>query len=162
MKESKTYSLDEAHRYFAGSINGEVWDLLSRQECSRLDDERLLAAAFASYYHWLHAGSVVNMQRGEHMIARAFLVVNNYPEALAHAKRCHELTEDNATDMQDFDVAYAFEILARSSAASGFMDNALENSNKARRAGEKIKGKEDNELFFGDFNGGDWYGIYPV
>ncbi len=162
MKESKKYSLEDAHRYFAGSINGEVWDLLSRQERSRLDDERLLAAAFASYYHWLYAGTVVNMQRGEYMIARAFLAVKNYPEALAHAKRCRELTENNTADMQDFDIAYAFEILARSSAATGFKDNALENSNKARRAGEKIKGKEDNELFFNDFNSGDWYGTHPV
>jgi len=162
MMESKTYSLEEAHRYFAGSLNGEVWDLLSRQDRSRLDEERLLAAAFASYYHWLHAGSVVNMQRGEYMIARAFLKVKNFPEAVEHAKRCYEITEDNAADMQDFDVAYAFEILVRSSAASGFKDNALENSNKARRAGEQIKGKEDNELFFSDFNGGDCYGIHPV
>lgn len=162
MKDSKKYTLAEAHRFFAGSINGEVWDLLSRQDRSRPDNERLLAAAFTSYYHWLHAGSVVNMQRGEYMIARAFLAVKNYPEAVVHAKRCHELTEDNTADMQDFDIAYAFEILARSSAASGFKDNALENSKKARRAGEQIKGKEDNELFFSDFNAGDWYGIDPV
>ena len=51
MTDNKTYSLEEAHRYFAGSINGEVWDLLGKLDRSGLDDERLLAAAFASYYH---------------------------------------------------------------------------------------------------------------
>ncbi len=162
MTDNKKYSLEEAHRYFAGSINGEVWDLLGRRDRSGLDDERLLAAAFASYYHWLHAGSAVNMQRGEYMIARAFLAVKNYPQALEHATRCLELTEENSAVMMDFDFAYAYEMLARCNAAVGKMDEAIEYSSKARLAGEQIREKDDKELFFDDFNGGDWFGIPPV
>jgi len=32
-------------------------------------------------------------------------------------------------------------------------------NSKARKAGEKIKNEEDRNIFFADFNAGDWFGI---
>jgi tetratricopeptide (TPR) repeat protein len=159
MDEEKMFTLDEAHRHFATSLNGEVWDLLGNQNRSALDDARLVAAAFASYYHWLHDGSAVNMQRGEYLIARVYLELKNFDEAFAHSRKCLDLTKANSMEMTEFDVAYAYEIYSRVNAARGNPDTALEYFLKARLAGEKIPEKEDRDLFLADFTGGEWYGF---
>jgi len=119
----------------------------------------LLAAAFASYFHWLEVGKEVNKQRGEYMIARAYLALGNTGEALAHAKRCLRLTDQFTDQMADFDFAYANEMFARANAAAGFLEIALEYREKASKTGEEIKGEEDRSIFFSDLTGGNWFGL---
>ena len=45
------------HETLAKQINGEVWSLLDKPDRSVEEDERLVLAAHASAYHWLHAAS---------------------------------------------------------------------------------------------------------
>ena len=159
MVEEKKYTLDEAHRYFATSANGEAWDMMGMPNRTNQQDAQMIAAAYASYYHWQQSGYAINMQRAEYLIARAYLEEENFEEACEHAKTCLQLTKTQPTEMTEFDVAYAYEIYARVSAARGYPDTALEYFLKARLAGEKIPEKEDRDLFLSDFTGGEWYGL---
>src|SRR3989304_3936089 len=52
------------HETLAKQINGEVWSLLDQSDRTEEDDERMVLAAHASCYHWLHAGTSVHRQRG--------------------------------------------------------------------------------------------------
>lgn len=159
MGDETKFTLDEAHLHFAKSLNGETWNLLEMENRKVEDSERMLAAAFASYYHWLHAGKEVHRQRGEYMIARTYLAVGNWQEALSHATRCVGLTDQFKNQMEDFDVAFAYEMAARANAAMGQINTAREYKEKALFAGEKIEDEQDRNIFFADLNSGNWFNI---
>ena len=151
MDEKKLLALEEAHRHFAKALNGETWSLLDKEDRTREEGERMLAAVFASYYHWLHAGKEIHLQRGEYMIARVYLALGNPQEALVHASRCLELTDEFKDQMEDFDFAFAYEIFARANAANGQLNTAGEYRELAQQAGEQIKNDQDRDIFFSDF-----------
>ena len=159
MAEAKTYTLEEAHDYFAQATNGRVWELLQRPGRSQADDDEILHAAHACAYHWTFAGSAVNRQRAEWLISHVHVVLGHGPEALRHAQRCFELTEANRDLMQDFDIAYAFEGMARAQALLGDHRMAEEFLVLAQQAGSAIADEEDRSIFMGDFDAGNWYGL---
>ena len=72
-----------------------------------------------------------------------------------HAKVCLELT--NKQDLKDFDLAFAYEVFARSSACAGKKADFEKYHKLAKEAGEAIKDKEDREIFLADFKSGPWY-----
>jgi hypothetical protein len=159
MDETKTYTLDEAHKYFAQSTNGRVWDLLQKPHRTEAENDEMLHAAHACAYHWQFAGTAVHRQRGEWLISHVQVVLGHGNEALRHAQRCFELTQANRDLMQDFDVAYAFEGMARAQAMLGDHKIAEEFLLLAQQAGNAIANEEDRSIFMGDFDGGDWYGL---
>ena len=159
MEETKTYTLEEAHKYFAKSINGRVWELLQKSNRSPSEDDELLHAAHACAYHWQFVGTAVHQQRGEWLISRVYVVLGHGNEALRHAQRCFELTESNRNLMQDFDIAYAFEGMARAQAMLGDHRIAKEFLVLAQQAGDAIANEEDKSIFMGDFDSGNWYGL---
>ena len=155
----KTYTLAEAHNEFAVKLNGRVWELLGEQDRTQLQNDELLYAAYGSCYHWLQIGTGVNQQRGEYLIAKAHLSLDNPAEALRHAERVLELTEAHKEELQDFDVGYAYEIMARALAMNGDKDQAGKYKQLARQAGDEIANAEDKKWFDADFEGGEWFGL---
>jgi hypothetical protein len=159
MDDERLYTLAEAHGEFGRQLNGEVWELLDATDRSTVDDERMLYAAWASAYHWLQAGTVVHHQRAEWLLARVYTVLGDAPVAMAHARRCLELTETSPGEMAPFDLAYACEAIARASALAGDEHEAAQYLELAREAGARVTNAEDRQIFEGDLNGGNWYGI---
>ncbi len=159
MDEMRLYTLDEAHGEFARKLNGEVWELLETTDRSSVDDERMLYAAWASAYHWLRVGTAVHHQRAEWLLSRVYAVLGDAPAAITHARRCLELTETSPGEMEPFDLAYASEAIARASALAGDEHEATRYLKLAREAGTRIVNAEDRQIFEGDLNGGNWYGI---
>lgn len=159
MDQTGTYTVEEAHRYFAQSTNRRVWDLLQKPNRSPAENDEMLHAAHASAYHWGVAGTVVHQQRAEWLLSRVHVVLGHGNESLRHAQRCFELTEANRGMMQDFDIAYAFEGLARAQAILGDHKLAEEFLVLAEQAGNAIVDEEDRSIFLGDFDGGEWYGL---
>ena len=159
MDETKLYTIDEAHKYFAQSSNARVWTLLQQSKRSPEENEAMLRAAFASAYHWKFAGTVVHQQRGEWLICHVYAVLGHAREALRHAERCFELTQSYKEIMKDFDIAYAFEGLARSHAMMGDHHMAQEFFVLAQQAGQTIADEEDRSIFLSDFEQGPWSGL---
>ena len=113
MAQEKTYDLNETHKYFAQSTNSRVWELLKKLNQSEAENDEMLHAAHASAYHWTSVGTPLHQQRGEWLISHVHVALGHGNEALRHAQRCFVLTESNRDLMQDFDIAYAFEGMAR-------------------------------------------------
>jgi hypothetical protein len=157
--EKERYTLEEAHLAFAKQANGRVWQLLDQPHRTREETEEMLHAAHASLFHWLHAGTGLHHQRGQWMITRVHIVLGNPGEALRHARRCLELTEQHRELMQDFDLAFAYEGVARAQACAGNPTEARSYHERAREAGAAIEDEEDRKIFFDDFEGGDWFGV---
>ena len=97
-------------------------------------------------------------QRGAWILAHVYTVLGNAALALQHAERCQELTEQHKDSLSDFDFAFAYECIARSQALAGNQAEAEKTIVLAQKAGEAIKDEEDRQIFFDDFDGGEWYG----
>lgn len=159
MGEETQFTLEEAQTKFAKMTNGRVWELLEKTDRSPQENEEMLHAAHASLYHWLHAGTGVHHQRGAWMIARVQTVLGNSDEAVRYALRCLELTEEHAVEMQDFDVAFAYEGAGRAYALAGKKKEAEKYIKLAEEAGGKIEDEQDRKIFGDDFQAGDWFGV---
>lgn len=157
MEEEKKYSEEECHKKFAVGLNNLVWNLLGKKDRTKGEDENMIHAAHASHYHWSIVGKAINAQRGHWMISHVYAVLNRPEPALYHAKKCMELTEQH--NFVDFDLAYAYEGMARAHASAGQKDECQKYIKLTAEAGEKIKGPEDKKLFLSDFEKGPWYGM---
>ena len=60
--------------------------------------------------------------------------------------------------MEDFDIAYGYEGMARALALAGQQDEARKYKALAQAAGEAILDPEDKEIFMADLLAGEWYG----
>jgi hypothetical protein len=155
--EESTYTEAQCHKKFAVECNNEVWGLLSKESRTDREDERMITAAHASHYHWGRIGEPINMQRGHWLISHVYAVLDKPEEALRHARLCLSLTEEH--DFVDFDLAYAYEAMARANASARNRQEAAKYLNMAREAGKRIKAEKDRKLFGGDLQAGPWYGV---
>lgn len=134
------------HRRLGVDLFNEVWRLLE----SREDDDRLLHAAHASRFHWGEAPECrpENLARGEWQVSRVYTMLGRAEPAVWHARRCLEHCERNG--IGDWDLAYAYEALARAHAVAGHGE-ADSWKGKARAAGDAIADPEDRAHFDEDF-----------
>jgi hypothetical protein len=159
MTEDKNFTEAEAQLHFAKQFNNKTWELLDKGERTQEENEILVHYAHASLAHWRAAGTGVHLQRGTWMLARVNTVLGNAQMALQHAGRCLELTEQHKDLLSDFDFAFAYESMARAQALAGNQAEALKYKDMADKAGATIQDEEDRQIFFDDFNAGDWYGL---
>jgi hypothetical protein len=137
-------------RRIAIELFNEVWRLLDQRERSVEENDRMLHAAHASRYHWGEVGSAVNRARGEWQVSRVYSVLERTEPALFHARRCLELCERHSDELDDFDLPYAFEALARAHALAGDADEARHYARLAREAGERMTEQDERELLLAD------------
>ncbi len=105
------------HRRFAVDLFNRSWDLLEQPERSADDDAEMLAAAFASAYHWGQVGTAENIALGEHQIAKVASHVGQPALALHYARRALEAIETG--HFGDWQIAAAYEGMARACAVTG-------------------------------------------
>ena len=159
MTEEKTFTIPQAHYHFAVDFNNQTWELLEKKNRTRIEDVRMLDFAHASLAHWRAVGGPVRHQRGEWLVSRVHAALGEGDHALKHAQLCFQLLEDNKSEMEDFDFAFAYEAIARAYAVNGEKAESMKFFEKAQKAGDVIKNKEDRDIFFAEFNGGEWNGV---
>ena len=150
MNMAKNMSEEEnkTQRQFAVDLFNLTWEYLEKPERTAEEDDTMLNAAHASRYHWEQVGTAPNLVRGEWQISRVYAVLQRPEPALYHARRCLELCQANG--IGDFDLAYAYEALARASAVAGDIDVCDRYLALAIEAGEAITEDDDKEYFVND------------
>lgn len=146
------------HHYLGIELNMQVWDLINKNDRDQSDNNRMIAFAMGSLYHWQNSPhfTPVNAQRGEWLISRVFALLNSPERALEHAHKCWKITEEQ--DLKGFDLAYSYEALARAYALNGDLDNFRKYYGLAKEEGEKLDDEEDRRLFLEDLNSEPWNG----
>ncbi len=145
-----TFDVD-AHRELARALHRAVWDGLASDRDDRAD-ALLVDAAHASLYHWRIAGGPLEEARGEWLVSHVYAVLGRAEPAWHHARRSYDLHIANG--FGDFDLAYAYEGMARAVALAG--GDPGEWRAKAAAQGATIADDEDRALFEADLAAGPW------
>ena len=148
MPQSKKLTEKECHKKFAVNTFNETWNYLEKTELSKQEKEKMLELAYTSLDHWRKAGTNTNVERGEWLLARVYAVIKNGENALFHAEQCLKICKEN--NIKDWDIAFAYEAIARAYATLKQNKECKEYLNLAEEAGNSIKKKADKDLLFND------------
>lgn len=146
--ETLTNEEQAIHRKYAVDLFNFVWKLLEKTERSVEEEDEMIHAAHASRYHWGKAGTAVNLARGEWQISRVYSTIKHPEAALHHARRCLAICQENG--IGDFDLAYAYEALARAAAVAGYGSSSRHYTRLAWEAARQIQEEDDRQLFEND------------
>jgi hypothetical protein len=135
-------------RRLAVTLFNGTWALMDRPDRGRADDDAMLHMAHASAHHWRQVGEPVNFARAEWQCSRVYAVLGRAEPCLHHAQRCLDLCEENG--LRDFDLAFAYEALARGHALAGDRERAGGYLDQARAAAADISEDDDRELLLAD------------
>jgi hypothetical protein len=138
----------EIQTKFAKNLFNLTWSFLDKKDRTKEDNDKMINAAHASHYHWMEIGTPLEFERGEWQISRVYSVLNMPESALYHAKRCLEVCQVNKYG--DFDIAFAYEGMARANAVAGNKTECKKYIELAKKAGEQISSKEDRDYFFNE------------
>lgn len=138
-------AIKQTHKRFAVDLFNQTWDLLEKADRNQMETDRMIHSAHASRYHWGFAGDIVNIQRGEWLISHVYAAVKRVEPCLYHANRCLEITLEN--DIKDFDLAFAYEAMARGFDVAGNEVETAKYLTHAKGAAAHIKDAGDREYF---------------
>jgi DNA-binding transcriptional MerR regulator len=126
-----------------------TWTLMEKESRTREEDDAMLHMAHASRHHWAASGTdAAHLARGEWQCSRVYAVLGRSEPCLHHARRVLDLCQENAVG--DWDLAFAYEALARGHAITGDFEQARAYTKQALAAAEDIAEEDDRELLLGD------------
>jgi DNA-binding transcriptional MerR regulator len=137
-------------RKLAAELFNHTWTLLEMSDRTPEQDDEMLHCAHASRYHWgqLADATPSNLARGEWQCSRVYAVLGRSEPALWHARRCLAINE--ASGAGDWDIAAAYEAMARAYLTAGDPDATADWKARATVALDGIAGAEDREIIEGD------------
>ena len=140
-------SEEKLHHYMGIEMNMQTWNLLGEKDRTEQDDTRMLNFAKASLYHWKKSPRFepVNEQRGQWMISHVYAILERGEEALESAQKTMRLTKQH--NFKDFDLAYAYEVMARAHSASENNDECNSWFIKGKEVGEFIDSVGNKKIF---------------
>jgi hypothetical protein len=151
MKERKMPDEMDAtalHRKFAVDCFNGTWDLLDKPDRSPEDDANMIHMTHASRYHWGQIGTPLEFSRGDWQISRVYAVLRMGDLAFRYAKSALDLCHEHGYG--DFDLAFAYEALARACAVIGDLSRRDEYLLLANEAGHAIAEADDRKHFFNE------------
>ncbi len=145
MPPTRMPALDrETERQLAAGLFSEVWRLLDMPRRRPEQDDEMLHAAHASRYYWGRAGEPVTWARGEWLCSRVYAVLGRPSSAIWHAHRCLELLTEFG-GAQSWDIAAAYEALARAYALAGSKGEKNAWLDRAREALKSVPDPDERE-----------------
>ena len=148
MTEERTYTLLECEKKLGADFYNLTWELLDKTERTPEEQDRMIHAAHASRCLWGLFGEPVNLARGEWQISRVYCVLGRAEPALYHARRSLEICRQH--NIGDFDLAFAFEGMARASALAGSHADAATHIAEAKKAADGIPDEKTRSYFLGE------------
>jgi DNA-binding transcriptional MerR regulator len=143
-----------AHRRMGKELFNHTWRLIERSDRTPAETDEMIHAAHASRWHWARAegSTATNLSIGEWQCSRVYATLGRGEPAVWHARRCLAYTEAAAAanEAKDWNIASAYEGMARALAVAGDLEAAEEWRARARTAAAAIEGLEDRQIIEGD------------
>ncbi len=131
----------EEQRSLGVDLFNRAWELMELADRTPEQVDELLHTAHASAYHWRQVGQPENFARSEWQCSRVYSVLRRAEPALWHARRCLAICEQHG--IEDWDLAFAYEALARASGLAGQREESQRYLSLAREVA--IAEDEDRE-----------------
>ncbi len=153
MPRPRLHVLDPlTERKLAAGLFNETWRLIEIEDRTPEQIDAMIHTAHASRYHWGRVGKPVNAARGEWLCSRVYAVLGRSEPSLWHAHRCLDLLKE-ADESDDWDMAAAYEALARACLLSGAQAAAEQWIERAHEAAAAIADPEDRQKIESDLAG---------
>ena len=140
----------ETRRRLAAECFNKTWTLIEKPDRTPEDDDEMLHGAHASRYHWGEVGTAANRARGEWQCSRVYALLGRSEPALHHAQRCLDICESSPDALEEWDLPFAYEALARAHAAAGNADESRAWLERGRAAAAAIADDDDRDLLDAD------------
>jgi len=137
-------------RQLAVDLFNHTWELLELTGRTPDQDDEMIHAAHASRYHWGGVGTAANRARGEWQCSRVYAVLGRAEPSLHHARRCLAICEEH--DLGDWDLAAAWEAIARAELVAGQEGPHRIALARGREALDGIADPEDRRLIEADLD----------
>jgi DNA-binding transcriptional MerR regulator len=149
MPETDPELNDKENRRIGIALFNATWVLIEKENRTRDEDDAMLHMAHASRHHWAASGAdAAHLARGEWQCSRVYAILGRPEPSLHHAQRVLDLCQEN--DIGDWDLAFAYEALARGHAVAGDTEQARARTEQALAAAEDIAEDDDRELVLSD------------
>ena len=139
---------EKIHKKLAIDLFNYTWTLIDKEKRTKEDDDEMIHSAHASRFHWGKVGKPLNLERGEWQISRVYAILNRSTAALYHAQRCLDICKAN--NIKGFDIAFAYEGMARAHSLLGNEDEKNSFITLAKDAAEQIEEEDDKKYFLGE------------
>lgn len=153
MPEEEKLTLEEWHKKMAVDLFNFTWSLLDKDKRTKEEDDTMVHATHASRYHWgervkMGHGTAANLGRGEWQISRVYAVLKRPEQARYHAQRYLDICKKHG--IGDWDLAFAYEALARAAAIGKDTSSRDKYRELAKKAAKQIKEDENRKLVLSD------------
>jgi DNA-binding transcriptional MerR regulator len=140
------------HRTLGVDLFNKAWTLMEKPTRTPEEDDELIHCAHASAYHWQQVGTRANRARSEWQCSRVHAILGQSELALHHARRCHEIAAANEDgSMEDWDLAGAYEALARAHLTAGHREEAAHWARLGRETTAALADENERKVFEADF-----------
>jgi hypothetical protein len=136
------------HRQLGIDLFNGTWTLMQKPARTADEDALMIHMAHASAYHWLQVGAPENTARSHWQCSRMYTLLGRSEPALYHARLVLDGCERNG--IGDWDLAFAYEALARAYAVAGNSAESARWLAKAQAAGADIADDEDRQALLSD------------
>ena len=144
-EQSGRMTEEQFHKKMAVDLFNRTWDLLDKPDRTPEENDELVHAGHASRYHWGKVGTALNLARGEQQLSHIYAVLKRAEPALYHGQRAIDICQANG--IADFDIAFAYEALARAHAVAGNQPERNRYVELGRAAAAGIAREEDRKYF---------------
>lgn len=131
------------HKKLAVDNFNKTWDLIDKKDRSKQEDRQMIHTAHASLFHWMQIGSPLEFARGEWQVSRVYSLLDMGESALYHGKASLDLCLEN--EIEDFDLAFGYEAVARAYKVLCDEDNRQMYVDLALKAAKDVKDKGDRD-----------------
>ncbi len=147
-------SSEKWHRKMAVDLFNYTWSLLDKQKRTPSENDEMINAAHSSRYHWQVRvrnnwdAAPINLGRGDWLISRVYAVLNRAEPAIYHAQRYLDICEQEG--IKGWDLAYAYEGLARGYSVAGDDTKATKFLELAKKVSAKVKDENTRKMLIAD------------
>ena len=152
MTEDDKSELD--HKAIAMETFNATWDLLKNDMRTAEENDMMVHSAHTSRYHWSKVGGPMEAERGDWQLSRVYATLGKGSEALHYAK--HTLNTCLENEIGDFDLALAYEAMARAHSVNGNWTEVDRYVQMAKSAADNIEKKDDREYLLGQLDSIPW------
>jgi hypothetical protein len=139
---------DQEHEQCGRALFNYVWTFLEKPQRTQRETDLMIHACHAMWLHWSKVGKPVNLARAEWQLARVYAVAGLPERAVHHGRHCLEICQ--ADGLGAFDLACAYEALARAHAIAGDARQRSACFALAHEAAAQITDEEERRLALAD------------